>query len=191
MAAAFRNYVLVVCCVLFTLANLSAAWDVNFGPNLTNTTVHMHQTQTLIVTFTGLNGTKFVNANVSLETSDSNILETSNALVLDDISDGTWTGAFNLSAKFLGTTKIHAKIIQDGQTERSNQTLTVIIIREERLIDRIFTISVVALVSILYINFGAALDFEKVKQILVQPFNLLLAFVCKFLLMPLVIIWFI
>lgn len=186
MAAQFKYYVLVVCYVLLSSANLSDAWEVDYGLNSTSITVHMNTMQTINVTLIGFSGTKYINANVSLVSGDE-ILKTSKQIVADDIFDDKWTGEFNISAEFLGMTTVHVEVSLDGQIERSNRTLSVVIIREERTVDRIFTVSVVALVAILYINFGAALDLGKVKEILVRPIGPLIAFVCQFLFMPLVI----
>lgn len=187
MAAILKNYVLVVGYVLLCFANRSTAWEAEYGYNLTTITVHMQQVHTINVTLTGLDAVQMINANVSLISSDSGILKTSNIDILDDIADGTWTGNFNVSAEFLGMAKVHVQINKEEQIEHSNQTLSVIIVREKKLIDKVFNGCVIALVFILYINFGAALDMSKVKEILVRPIGPLMAFVCKFLFMPLVI----
>lgn len=183
MAAPFKNYVLVVCCALST----SKAWEANFEPN--STTLHMLGFKTINLTLTGLHGVDLIQNKAILSvSSESEILTVSSQLNLDDIDNGAYTGQFNISGNFLGTTKVYVNITEKGVSERSNQTLNVVIIREERLIDRIFTASIIALVSILYINFGAALDLGKVKEILVRPIGPLIAFVCQFLFMPLVIV---
>lgn len=186
MAAILKNYVLVVCLVLISWTNVSRGWKAEYGSNLTTITVHMEKLHMINVTLTGLDAEKLINANVSLE-SNSTILGTSNVDILDDITDKTWTGTFNVSAIFLGTARMHVKISLDGHDEYSNQTLGVVIVREKLTIDKVFNGSVIALVFILYINFGAALDLTKVREILVRPIGPLMAFVCKFLFMPLVI----
>lgn len=185
MAAILRNYVLVVCLVLISWTNVSRGWEAEFGSNLTTITVHMEKVHEINVTLTGLDAEKLINANVYL-VSNSTILGPSNLDVLDDITDKTWTGTFMMTAYFLGTAKMQVKISLDGHDEYSNQTLEVVIIREKQTIDKVFNGSVIALVFILYINFGAALDLTKVREILVRPIGPLMAFVCKFLFMPLV-----
>lgn len=185
MAAILKNYVLVVCLVLLSWTNISRGWEAEYGSNLTTITLHMEKVHTINVTLTGLDAEKLINANVTLD-SNSTILGSSNVNILDDITDKTWTGTFNVSAIFLGTANIHVKISLDGHDEFSNQTLGVVIIREKLTIDKVFNGSVIALVFILYINFGAALDLTKVREILVRPIGPLMAFVCKFLFMPLV-----
>lgn len=190
MAAPLKDYVLVVvCCTFLLLTSTSKAWDANFEPR--TITVHMYDTQTINLTLTGLDGVELIQNGATVDVlAESEILTVSSELKIDDVDDGNFTGQFNVSGIFLGTTKIYVNITDKGISQRSNQTLNVIIIRKERLIDRIFTASIVALVSILYINFGAALDLGKVKEILVRPIGPLIAFVCQFLFMPLVIISF-
>lgn len=186
MAATNNNYVLVVCCVFSVLFGTSTAWEAHFQPN--STLLHMGDVRTINLTLTGLNSVELIqNDGVLTVISDNaDILHIEKKVEFDDIIDEKWSGQFNMTGNFLGTAKVYANISLNGHSERSNQSMSVTIIREERLIDRIFTGSVIALVSILYINFGAALDLGKVKEILVRPIGPLIAFVCQFLFMPLV-----
>lgn len=73
----------------------------------------------------------------------------------------------------------------ENVTEKSNELLNVTILRPKRLIDQLFTYSVIILVSILYINFGAALNLQTMSDIMKRPIGPLICFVCQFILMPL------
>lgn len=73
----------------------------------------------------------------------------------------------------------------ENVTEQSVEFLNVTILRPQRLIDRLFTLSVIILVSILYINFGAALNLQTIKEIFTRPIGPTICFVCQFLFMPL------
>lgn len=180
--------------VVFFLISLAisssrvSAWTATFKPNNTDgIEIHMDETMSINLTIRNVNATDLIRKKATIGIiSDADILKVSHKILLDDIIDGVWTGVFNVTGVFLGKTRIFVKIFAEhGNVEKSNETLTVIIIRKEKLIDKIFNISVAALVSILYINFGAAMDMEKVKEILVRPIGPLLAIVCKFLFMPL------
>lgn len=81
----------------------------------------------------------------------------------------------------LGRTAITCK--RDG--EKLTQ-LDVIIIRKPRIIDSIFTVSVVVLVSLVAINFGCTMDWSKPKEILKKPVGPLIGFCGQFIFMPLV-----
>lgn len=72
-----------------------------------------------------------------------------------------------------------------NQTEKSDQKLDVVVLRPQRVIDRLFTYSVIILVSILYINFGAAMNMATIKEILRRPVGPSICFVCQFMFMPL------
>lgn len=149
----------------------------------------MSEVKQIRIRLSGLDGGLLIQRNATLSiVSQSDILRVGGGeTIMDDISDGVFEHDVNLTAVFLGTAELYATIItDDDNVQVSNETLHVTIVREERLIDRIFTISVIVLVSILYINFGAALDMVKVKEILVRPIGPLLAFACKFMFMPLV-----
>lgn len=64
--------------------------------------------------------------------------------------------------------------------------MEIAVIRKPRLIDTMFTVSVVILVSLVSINFGCAVDWSKLKDILRKPIGPLAAFGGQFIFMPLV-----
>lgn len=70
-------------------------------------------------------------------------------------------------------------------TERSNESLDVTILRPKRIIDQLFTYSVIILVSVLYVNFGAALNLSTIKEIIRRPIGPVICFICQFVFMPL------
>lgn len=182
------NYILVAIVWICLLSKQTpvTAWKFQFDNDTIK--MQMNEIKTIKVRITDVNGIELVEKNATLSiASESDILLVSHDILIDDIVDNSFEREVNLTAKFLGSAKVYANIIyQNGDILISNETFNVIITREERLIDRLFTISVAALVSILYINFGAALDLGKVKEILVRPIGPLIAFVCQFLFMPLV-----
>ncbi|KAL0272345.1 UNVERIFIED_CONTAM: hypothetical protein PYX00_005354 [Menopon gallinae] len=98
-----------------------------------------------------------------------------------------WTSVFDVTANILGKADVKLKSYdENNKTEyESSDSLTVTVVREKRVIDKVFTYSVVILVSILYINFGCALDWDFVKEILKKPVGPLIGFVCQFGFMPL------
>lgn len=99
----------------------------------------------------------------------------------------TFDAYFDVSGVFLGSTNIFVEIKNKGNvSEKSEETLNVTVLRPHRVIDRVFVYSVVILVSILYINFGAAINVSTIGDILRKPVGPLICFVCQFLLMPLI-----
>lgn len=163
----------------------SPKWTAFFRPE--NITVHMHHDQAVNLTLFDLDTTDLIEKNATIRlVSDSDILQVSRQIPLIEIQDGEWSGSFNVSAVFLGNARVHVIIETDGSVIQSHESLPVIIIREERVIDKLFTVSVAMLVSILYINFGAALDLTKVRGILARPIGPAIAFFCQFMFLPLV-----
>jgi solute carrier family 10 (sodium/bile acid cotransporter), member 3/5 len=68
----------------------------------------------------------------------------------------------------------------------ANEKVDVTVLRPQRFIDKMFVYSVIILVSILYINFGAAINVSTISDILRKPVGPVICFVCQFLLMPLI-----
>ncbi|XP_004520042.1 P3 protein [Ceratitis capitata] len=94
-----------------------------------------------------------------------------------------WRGNVTVDALFLGSTKVYVRRV--NTSERAEGTLELTIIRRTRIIDHVFTGSVALLVSLLYINFGAALDVAVLRSLLSRPFAPLIGFLTQFIVMPL------
>lgn len=160
-------------------------WTTKFEPN--NFTLHMHDTRIVNLTLATLNVPDLIATNATIKiVSDNDILEVNRQIPLTEIKNGQWSGQFNVSAAFLGRAQVYVHIVRNGNVSQSSESLAVVIIREERLIDTLFTISVATLVSILYINFGAALDLQKVRAAFVRPIGPTIALFCHFLVLPVV-----
>lgn len=88
-----------------------------------------------------------------------------------DAAQRSWHGNVTVYAKFLGSARIYAEMTNslDQTTTQSKEHFDIVIIRERRIIDHIFTGSVILLVSLLYINFGAALDLQVLKDLIKKP----------------------
>lgn len=128
---------------------------------------------------------KAANATIHL-ISDSDILHVQKEILVDDLSDsGEWNGSIEVDAVFIGKTNLYVEIHR-GEDVSTSDKLLVIIVRKTRIIDTVFIVSVASLVSILYINFGAALDLRKVKNSLRKPIGPAIAFFCHFVFLPVV-----
>lgn len=86
----------------------------------------------------------------------------------------------------LGKSSIFVAIKQpNGTFQKSQNSLDVTILRPQRLVDTLFTLTVIILVSVLFINFGAALDIDTVKGIVKRPIGPSICFSCQYIFMPL------
>ncbi|XP_055389850.1 ileal sodium/bile acid cotransporter-like [Condylostylus longicornis] len=101
------------------------------------------------------------------------------------LNGSSWEGYVLVKGVFLGKTKICVELIlSNNQSEISSNCQDIIVIRKMRIIDHVFTGSVALLVSLLYINFGAALDLSVLKGILKKPVGPAIGCFCQFILMP-------
>lgn len=193
MCPIFSPFILLILFMgppLFLLCSAATTWKTTFEPNQIK--IHMHTSDIVELTLDGLNY-----AELNSRGSVLNVLADNNKLIEIDkqinaaeISQaGYWKGNVTLNALFLGNPNVYVELKHgDGSTERSAEQLPVIIIRETRVIDHIFVGSVATLVSILYINFGAALNLQKLRGIVRRPIGPSIGFFGQFLVMPLVII---
>lgn len=150
--------------------------------------MHMDTATHINLTIANLNKTELAEHSATIRViSDGELLSVSKEIPLNEIQDnGIWSGSFDVQAIFIGKSELFVEISRKGKDPEQSDKLPVIIVRPERLIDTIFIISVATLVSILYINFGAALDLGKVKGVLRRPVGPAIAFFCHFIFLPLV-----
>lgn len=172
-------------------------WTATFLRPLGNeTTLHMSDTVDAELLVQGLNRADLLAAGdwFRIRAANEFLLSVAKEFNASDVSlDGKWQGEFVLEAKFLGLTDVYVERMSSaGEViERAAEVLPIIIIREVRTIDHVFAGSVATLVSLLYINFGAALSLSKVKSIAKRPVGPAIGFCGQFIVMPLVSVpWF-
>ncbi|KAG8235090.1 hypothetical protein J437_LFUL014422 [Ladona fulva] len=106
-----------------------------------------------------------------------------------DPGDKSWMGNFTIRGIFVGFAKVKALLEPkegSGHILTSSSVLKVSVIRKNSWMDRAFTISIAVLVSVLFVNFGAALDWMILKETLHRPIGPSIGFVTQFLFMPIV-----
>lgn len=128
----------------------------------------------------------YPNHSFHLRSENTNLVNVKDNIHWNDAYSSQWMGQVTVSGVFLGQAKVHVYRVDDitNATQRSNNSITVTVIREVRMIDHVFTGSVALLVSLLYINFGAALDLNVLRGILSYPVGPLIGFVTQFFVMP-------
>jgi sodium/bile acid cotransporter 3/5 len=110
-------------------------------------------------------------------------------LKMENISDsGAWSSAFNITGNFLGYANVHLQLRnnRDQTLLSSSNSVSVKVVRIEGVVDKLFTYSVAVLVSVIYINFGCALDWSAFKKTVRRPIGPIIGFTSQFLIMPLV-----
>ncbi|KAH8355382.1 hypothetical protein KR084_000403 [Drosophila pseudotakahashii] len=104
-----------------------------------------------------------------------------------------WTGLIVVNGHFLGQTKIQVRL-HDSQLNTSelptnwsnDSALDVKIMRPNRVVDHVFLGSIILLMSLLYINFGAALNLEVLRGLITRPTAPCLGFITQVVGMPLI-----
>ncbi|XP_046594965.1 kinase D-interacting substrate of 220 kDa B isoform X6 [Neodiprion lecontei] len=169
---------------LFLMITAASGWNVTFeSPTVT---VHMHET--LSVAFTAIvTEADVANGTVVVSTTRESVASVDDLPVLDSstVNDLVWSSNLVVSGNFLGNADILLSIVSPDQENKTSDALSVIVIREERIIDTLFTVFVAVMVSIMYINFGAAMDWPLCKRTLKRPIGPTIGFVCQFVWMPL------
>lgn len=160
----------------------AASWNAVFTPD--HVTIEMHREHEIKLDLTGLQDGEV--AEIALKVAADHVAEVHKVIPGREIIGGSWSGYFNVTALFLGKTDLFVEITMgNNQKETSDEKLSVTVIREDRVVDHVFTYTVAILVSILYINFGAALDLKLLKTIVLCPIGPAIGVFGQFVVMPL------
>ncbi|XP_035215148.1 ileal sodium/bile acid cotransporter-like [Stegodyphus dumicola] len=97
-------------------------------------------------------------------------------------------GTLQVEGLFLGFGKVFIleKNVTSQKVRKLKPPLEVVVVRQDKVINKVFTAFVATIVTINYINMGCALDIGVVKKVLKRPIGPAVGFVCQFLVMPLV-----
>ncbi|XP_017142604.1 P3 protein [Drosophila miranda] len=124
----------------------------------------------------------------------ASVPEENSTIAVDLLNPDTrdWTGDIQVNAHFLGETKITVRLFDNMSnssqlpTQGSNDsTLDVKVQRPSRVVDHVFIGSIVLLMSLLYINFGAALNLDVLRGLVTRPVGPCIGFVMQVVGMPL------
>ncbi|KYQ54495.1 Ileal sodium/bile acid cotransporter, partial [Trachymyrmex zeteki] len=155
----------------------AAAWTVDIEHDIT-----VHMNQVISIPFSVHNNNMSSLHVWYFNTDDQHIAKLSYQSTKSNKT--SFSGIFNITGVFLGTTTLTFTMTEMAIKE-DQEVAVITVIREERIIDSIFTASVAILVSILYINFGCAIDWNVCRNTLRRPIGPAIGFFCQFLIMPL------
>ncbi|KAI5645659.1 sodium bile acid symporter family domain-containing protein [Phthorimaea operculella] len=100
-------------------------------------------------------------------------------------SNDTWRGRIRVYGNFLGRTNLRVRAQRGSQEVPVDGILPVTVLRPERVIDRVFVSSVALFVSLIFINFGCAMDWPTVKGVLKRPIGPIIGMAGQYIFMPL------
>ncbi|XP_030568668.1 P3 protein [Drosophila novamexicana] len=115
------------------------------------------------------------------------------SIPMELVSHNGWQGRIRVNAHFLGEARITVRLYDAASNSSSPphntgsnaSSLLVKVVRPERVIDHVFVGSIILLMSLLYINFGAALNVDVLQGIVTRPIGPCIGFVTQVLGMPL------
>lgn len=160
-------------------------WKASFDPP--TITVEMEKEVGGTFTLSGITNSALIKS-ITLVGQDENIARVVKPVITDATGQTTITGDYSIHGVFLGRQSMFFEVEwMNGQKDTvPADSLAVVVIREKRAIDTVFTVTVAVLVSIIYINFGAALQLDQLKSIMRRPVGPCIGFLCQFLFMPLI-----
>lgn len=106
--------------------------------------------------------------------------------------DAVTEGNFTVQANFLGRTTLSFHVYYDGPSRSVPEIIPihrefkVSVIRKPRVIDVVFKYVVMCVIILNTIGFGASVDLQVVKEILMKPIAPMIGAVCQLIIMPLV-----
>ncbi|XP_023296384.2 sodium/bile acid cotransporter-like [Lucilia cuprina] len=166
--------------------NTKPSWSVVFEEYNINMT--MTQKRLMLINITDIDPTWGQEYEFHIIPQDKKLLSLSDNIITgQDIETGQswWSGNFTMEALFLGRSEIYVELRRPYMpTERSAETTEVIIMRNIGKWDLLFNVCVGIFVMLLYINFGAVLELDALKAILIKPIGPAIGFMGQFLVMP-------
>ncbi|CAH0763368.1 unnamed protein product [Diatraea saccharalis] len=113
------------------------------------------------------------------------VMNSSYKLTEVDAASNKWQGRVRVYGNFLGRTNISVQAKRNDEVATADNNLSVTVLRPERVIDTIFVSSVAIFVSLIFINFGCAMHWPTVKEVMKKPIGPVIGMVGQFLFMPL------
>uniref|UniRef100_A0A1B6F323 P3 protein n=1 Tax=Cuerna arida TaxID=1464854 RepID=A0A1B6F323_9HEMI len=163
-----------------------AAWAVDFYPdNLIG--LPMYEQAEVNFTTRNLSAAEVQAGRVLFVSDQPQIAQPQTSVVVlrtQNISDDTWAGSFQVMANFIGYAEVKMVLENEGES-RVSQPLKVTVARKQQTIDKVFITSVIILMSIIFVNFGCALDWPFLRKSLAKPVGPAIGLFTQFIVMPL------
>ncbi|XP_014482406.1 PREDICTED: ileal sodium/bile acid cotransporter-like isoform X2 [Dinoponera quadriceps] len=173
-----KRMAIVAAVIGFLLLQGAAAWKTKITSDIT-----VRMNDVVSFPFVISNEVPTQSKLVLVPSADSDVAKLSLYVLVQN--ETSFNGVLNITGVFLGTTKLTFTLMENEDKIYNEDVAVITVIRKERAIDNAFTISVAVLVSILYINFGCAMDWNVCRNTLKRPIGPAIGFFCQFVIMPL------
>ncbi|ALC49119.1 CG11655 [Drosophila busckii] len=115
------------------------------------------------------------------------------SISMQQVMQQQWSGAIHVLAHFLGEARIAVRLHDaqsntsraPGNAQAAESRLLAQVVRPERVLDHIFVGSIILLMSLIYINFGAALKLDVLQGLVTRPVGPCIGFITQVVGMPL------
>lgn len=183
--------------LLLVMLGHGSAWQAHFKP--AQLKLNMETTDDVLLTLAGLDPEIVKHTNrysfrLESDAADLASVATENAIIpVDHMESNGWNGNISIVAYFLGEAHITVRLYDEQlnvSTKPDNvgikdSSLLVQVVRPHRPIDTIFVITIITLMSLVYINFGAALNLEVLRGLVTRPVGPCICFITQVVGMPL------
>lgn len=192
-------YLIAICPLWFVACQITskaASWSFQLSPKDMQSPLYMYENRNVELSTSDLNFDGYDNSLIYTAVVDNpDIASVSLAEItfnkgLDSNDDYVWTSALNLTGNFLGYTSVKVCALKRSDfttnCHKESNKLPLTVTRKPTTVDRMFTTSVIILVSIIFINFGCALDVNSLKQAILRPIGPVIGLLIHFVVLPLV-----
>ena len=101
-------------------------------------------------------------------------------------TEPTFSSHFQIKGLFLGYSNVSLNLYRNKSFVQTLGDYSVSVVRKTSILDALFGIIIISLVTINYVNMGCHLDLQVVKETMKRPIGPVIGFVCQFTIMPLV-----
>nr|XP_053631396.1 P3 protein-like [Cherax quadricarinatus] len=98
----------------------------------------------------------------------------------------TYYGNITISALFIGYNKLHLSLYDDRHLVVWERAVDISVVLSYQHLADLFTLLVGILIIVFYINMGATINLEVVKNIITRPVGPVVGLICQYLFMPLI-----
>ncbi|KAF2898384.1 hypothetical protein ILUMI_07787 [Ignelater luminosus] len=181
--SAMMQFFVILVSLLLLCHHVVAQWTLNVKND--NANITMYETEILEYDIAGPN-TSDLQLRLSTESEHIADVDRTEIIIKSEELNKGFKGNFSITGNFLGHTTVSLKLFKKNPSELlAEKFIDVKVTRAKRVIDTVFTSSVATLVSIIYINFGCALNWGELRTGLKRPVGPVIGIVGQFLIMPL------